>query len=298
MKPQIFSTPVLFLIFNRPDTTKKVFERIRGIQPRSLYISADGPRENRTDEDEKCREARKIIEKIDWECDIKTNFSEKNLGCRVGVSSGIHWFFSHVTEGIILEDDCLPDLSFFHFCETLLAYYRKDERIMHIGGVNFQDGRKRGSASYYFSKINHIWGWATWKRAWEKYDVNISGLRAEQHRFREIYPDRAMRIYWQRNFELVYKKEKDTWDYQWQYVVSINNGLAILPNVNLISNIGFESNATHTTGGIHILANRPTESIDIIRHPAQVDPDRQADDYTFRKYMNPNKLIKLWRLIY
>jgi hypothetical protein len=184
-----FATPILFLIFNRPDTTDKVFEKIREIQPRQLFISADGPRPDRKDEREKCEEARKVIQKIDWKCELKTNFSEKNLGCRVGVSSGIDWFFSQVSKGIILEDDCLPDASFFNFCKVLLEYYRNDERIMHIGGINVQDGRMRGTASYYFSKISHIWGWATWKRAWEKYDVNIRTYPQllEQDMFSTVY---------------------------------------------------------------------------------------------------------------
>jgi hypothetical protein len=296
MKPESFSTPILFLIFNRPDTTSQVFNKIREIRPKYLFVSADGPRQNKIDDEQKCRETRNIIKKIDWECKPKTNYSEKNLGCRVGVSSGINWFFNQVTEGIILEDDCLPDLSFFHFCESLLEYYRNDERIMHIGGVNFQDGRARGSASYYFSRICHVWGWATWKRAWDKYDVNVTRLHAKENRWCEFFPDRSMRKFWQKKFELVYNKEKDTWDYQWQYASSVNNGLAIIPSVNLISNIGFEGEATHTTANIHMLANRPTKSIGALLHPAIIEPDRQADEYTFRKYTNPNKLRKLWQL--
>ena len=293
-----FATPILFLIFNRPKTTEKVFQRIRRIRPQQLFISADGPRLNKPGEKELCEEARNIIKHVDWNCDVRTNYSTINLGCKKGVSSGIDWFFLHVNEGIILEDDCLPDLSFFHFCETLLKYYRNNERIMHIGGVNFQDGRMRGSASYYFSRFNHVWGWATWKRAWDKYDVNVSSLHAEENRLYNYFPDHAMRKFWQKKFELVYKKGKDTWDYQWQYALSINNGLAIIPNINLVSNIGFEGEATHTTANIHMLANRPTKSIDTILHPIIIEPDHLADEYTFRKYTNPNKLIKLWRLIH
>lgn len=174
MTNKSFTTPILFLIFNRPETTERVFQQIRKIQPRQLFVSADGPRPTKIGEQETCEQVQKIIQKIDWKCDLKTNYSEKNLGCRVAVSSGINWFFNHVYEGIILEDDCVPDISFFHFCETMLEYYRNDERIMHIGGFNYQDGIIRGSGSYYFSQLSHIWGWATWKRAWDKYDVNVS----------------------------------------------------------------------------------------------------------------------------
>ena len=299
MKTKYFQTPVLFLIFNRPDTTDRVFQQIRAIRPHRLFISADGPRLQKPGEDQKCAETRRIIEKIDWHCDVKTNFSAINLGCRKAVSSGLNWFFNQVSEGIILEDDCLPDISFFHFCETLLQYYKNDDRVMHIGGVNFQDGIVRGTGSYYFSRISHIWGWATWKRAWDKYDVNVSTYPQllERQQLSTVFPDPATRKYWQKNIELVYKKRKDTWDIQWQYAVSINNGLAILPNVNLVSNTGFDLNATHTVDNLNTLANRPTTHIDTINHPVFIAPDLQADAYTLNKYMNPNKLKKTWQLI-
>jgi hypothetical protein len=190
-------------------------------------------------------------------------------------------------------------MSFFHFCEVLLKYYRNDERIMHISGVNFQDGRTRGTGSYYFSKINHIWGWATWKRSWEKYDVNVSTYPQllGQKLFSTVFSNPATRRYWQKNIELVYNNIKDTWDIQWQYTVSVNNGLAIIPNVNLVSNIGFDANATHTSDNFNTLANRPKSNIDTITHPIFVVPNFEADDYTIKKYLNPHKLKKLWHLI-
>ena len=294
-----FDTPILFLIFNRPDTTKKVFQRIRDIQPRQLFISADGPREHKTGEDRLCAETRKIVEQVDWKCEIQTNFSKKNLGCRIGVSSGIDWFFRHVTEGIILEDDCLPDISFFHFCETLLEYYKNDNRVMHIGGINLQDGMVRGNSSYYFSRISHIWGWATWKRAWQKYDVHMSTYPQflEQNILRLLFPNLYTQKYWKRNLNLVFRKMKDTWDLQWQYTLLINNGLAVLPNINLISNIGFDGDATHTIDSFNAIANRPTGMIDHIQHPLFIVPDSDADEYVLKKYLNPPKLIKGWQLI-
>jgi len=294
-----FATPILFLIFNRPDTTKKVFEIIREIKPKKLFISADGPRLDKKGEQQRCEEARNIVKNIDWKCDLKTNLSKKNLGCRVSVSSGINWFFNHVSEGIILEDDCLPDKSFFHFCKTLLEYYRNDERVMHIGGFNYQDAIIRGTGSYYFSRLSHVWGWATWKRAWEKYDVNICTypLLLKQKLLSSVFSDPIMERYLKRNIELVYKNNKDTWDIQWQYAVSINNGLTIIPNVNLVSNIGFDLNATHTIDDFHTLANRPISSIEKIRHPIFIVPDYCADRYTIRKYDNPNKWKKMWQLI-
>lgn len=299
MKTNYLETPVLFLVFNRPDTAEKVFQRIRMAKPRRLFVSADGPRANKVGEQQKCETTRALIKGIDWKCELYTNYSKTNLGCRIAVSSGIDWFFSHVDEGIILEDDCVPDVSFFSFCQSLLDYYRNDERIMHIGGVNFQDGVIRGPWSYYFSKINHVWGWATWKRAWKKYDVDIKSFPRllEQNGLFSLFPDSVMRRYWMKNFGRVYRKERDTWDYQWQYAMSVNNGLAILPNQNLVSNIGFDTGATHTSGGFHELSNRPTTNLTTIVHPTFVVPDIEADMYAFRKYTNPNKFRKLWHLV-
>jgi hypothetical protein len=299
MENSSFQIPILFLIFNRPEMTERVFERIRAVRPRRLYVSADGPRMQKAGEDQQCVKTRRIIEKVDWPCEVKTNFSDANLGCRRAVSSGIDWFFRSVSEGIILEDDCLPEISFFHFCETLLQYYRNDDRVMHIGGANFQDGHVRGPHAYYFSALSHIWGWATWKRAWNKYDVDISNYPRlfEQDLFSAIFPLPAMRKYWKRTMDEVYEKRKDTWDTQWQYTLSVHHGLAIVPRVNLISNIGFNLNATHTVDNFHSLANRPTAPIGTITHPEFMVPDLRADGYTFRKYMSPNKIVKSWQLI-
>ncbi len=162
----MFQTPILFLIFNRPDTTKRVFESISRVKPTKLYIAADGARKNKVGEVLLCQETRNIIELIDWECEIKTLFRTENLGCKIAVSSAIDWFFENEEQGIILEDDCLPHPSFFGYCETLLNYYKDDLRIGHIGGDNFQKGKKRGEGSYYFSQYYFIWGWAIWKLAW------------------------------------------------------------------------------------------------------------------------------------
>lgn len=167
------NVPVLLLIFNRPDTTQRVFHEIRGASPLQLFISADGPRENKPGEFEKCQITRDIVRQVDWDCEVYTNFRDKNLGCKIAVSSAIDWFFENVEEGIILEDDCLPSFSFFRFCEELLEKYRDDERIMQIGGTNLLSEWQRSDDSYYFSKYGAIWGWATWRRAWQYYDVNM-----------------------------------------------------------------------------------------------------------------------------
>ena len=294
-----YSTPILFLIFNRPDTTEKVFQRIREVQPVHLYISADGPRLNRPAEIQNCRQARRIIEKIDWDCDLHTHFSETNLGCRMGVSSGIDWFFSQVPEGIILEDDCLPEISFFHFCETLLAHYRENPRVMQIGGANYREHSDTRHGSYYFSRLTQIWGWATWKRAWALYDVDIKtyGTALNQHVPLNFFPNPSMRRFWKKKFDMAYRHQIDTWDIQWQFTMSLHDGLAALPRVNLVSNIGFNENATHTTDNFHTLANRKTSPLDTLIHPPTVAPDARMDTYVFRKFINPNKIKKLWILI-
>lgn len=298
MDKNYFNTPVLFLIFNRPDTTQQVFDRIKEIKPAKLFVSADGPREGKN-EDSKCEVARDIVKQVNWECDVKTNFSEKNLGCKKAVSSGINWFFQNVDEGIILEDDCLPDLSFFSFCSQMLEKYRADDRVMHIGGTNFQDGIQRGTGSYYFSRLVHVWGWATWKRAWEKYDVEIKFFEnfVKLGCIKEIFTDKKQQDFWLKTFELVYSNKKDTWDFQWMFTVMVNNGISIIPNENLVSNLGFGENATHTTLSGSPAANIKTGAIDKFVSSEFMIPNRTADDYTFRRYIAPGKLNKLLQVL-
>lgn len=299
MTEKRLETPVLFLIFNRPDVTKIVFEKIKSIRPKHLFVSADGPRKGRPDDELNCRNTHKLIDQIDWDCELKTNFYDKNLGCKNAVSSGITWFFQNVEEGIILEDDCVPDSSFFRFCEVLLDKYRNDGNIMHIGGTNFQDGKKIGNASYYFSKFNHVWGWATWKRAWDLYDVDIKKYPEfiSDEKFISLFPKRKEQKYWMKYFSQVYNNQKDTWDYQWTFAIWYHNGLSIIPNKNLVTNIGFGQNATHTTVNSSV-ANRPAENIGEIIHPELIKADKTADDFTFRKYMNIGKFKKLAQLLF
>jgi len=278
----MLKTPVLFLIFNRPDTTSKVFEKIRAIKPERLYIAADGPRPNISSDKEKCALARSVVDLIEWDCQVKTLFREANTGCGKGVSDAITWFFTEVEEGIILEDDCVPDNSFFAFCEQLLSYYKNSEKIMHIGGTNFQDANKQYTASYYFSSIAHVWGWATWKRAWNKYSFDINGLD-DFKKFKKInhyYNDNKIIEYWHSIFDRMRRHEIDTWDYQWTYSIWNNKGLSIIPKVNLVSNIGFDEDATHTKGSSKF-DNMTTNYIYSIHHPDVITQDREADVYTF-----------------
>lgn len=244
------TTPVTFIIFNRPDTTERVFAEIARARPPKLLVVGDGPRANREGEAAKVATTRAIISRVDWPCEVLTNFSETNLGCKVRVSSGLDWVFEQVPEAIILEDDCLPHPTFFRFCQELLERYRDDQRIGMISGDNFQFGHTINDDSYYFSNINHIWGWASWRSRWQHdYDVNLKlwpKIRDEK-RFYDWYSSKAEQENFADSLEQVYQGKIDTWDYQWQFASRLNGRIAVMPNVNLISNIGFGAGATHTT---------------------------------------------------
>ncbi|MDJ0636515.1 MAG: glycosyltransferase family A protein [Xenococcaceae cyanobacterium MO_188.B29] len=276
-------TPVAFLIFNRPDTTKKVFESIRQAKPPKLLVVADGPRSDPPGEAEKCQAARAIIDRVDWKCEVLTNYSQVNLGCKLRVSSGLDWVFKNVEEAIILEDDCLPHPSFFRFCEELLDYYRDDERIIVISGDNFQFGHKRTEYSYYFSRYNHCWGWATWKRAWQYYDIDMklwSKIR-DGNWLKFILEEPRTVKYWSKIFQATYEDNINSWAFRWTFACWLQSGLTILPNVNLVSNIGFGREGTHTTDIKNPFANLPVEKMCFpLQHPPFIIRDVEADKFT------------------
>jgi hypothetical protein len=276
-------TAVLFLVFNRPDTTTQVFEAIRKAKPPRLYVAADGPRANRDGEAERVARVREIATAVDWPCEVKTLFREENLGCKYAVSGGITWFFEHEKQGIILEDDCFPHPDFFVFCETLLDQYATDEHVWVITGDNFQNGQKRGEGSYYFSRYNHVWGWASWRRAWQKADMEIKFWPEWKHSaaWQAAIPDKVERKYWSKIFDRMYRAEIDTWDYPWTASVWFYSGLTATPNVNLVSNIGFGPDSTHTTSADSLQANMATGPLGKLTHPDQVLQDTAADRYVF-----------------
>lgn len=276
-------TPVAFLIFNRPDTTAAVFGAIAKARPETLFVIADGPRASRPGEQALCAAARAIIDQVDWPCRVLTNFSDQNLGCRRRVSSGIDWVFSLVEEAIFLEDDCLPDATFFPFCEQVLDRYRSDPRVMHIGGTNFQGTARMSEESYYFSRHVHVWGWASWRRAWHHYDVNMGAwtwARANA-RVSDILSTPLERRAFTSLFNRVASGEIDTWDTQWTLACRAQNGLCIVPSRNLISNIGFRGDATHTSDAGHPVASMPTSPLALpLTHPAYMLADSAADERT------------------
>lgn len=297
-------TPVVFIIFNRADTARRVFEVIREARPARLFVIADGPRSERAGERELCLETRAIIDQVDWDCQVETDFSAVNLGCRRRVASGLSWVFSQVDEAIILEDDCLPDPSFFGFCEELLERYRDDERVMHIAGTNFQSGnseygKRASSSSYYFSRYNHCWGWATWRRAWSKFDGTMScwpEVRRQGYLADILAGDEWAVPYWERSFQEVYEGRIDSWSFVWTLSCWVNNGLTILPTTNLISNIGFNPQGAHTINRRSRFANMKTEAIDLpLTAPPVMVRDRRADRYTQRHNFRDGWLIRLAR---
>jgi hypothetical protein len=280
----MLKTPVVFIIFNRPELTKKVFETIREAKPKQLLVIADGARF--PEEVEKCQQTKAIINDVDWNCEVLTNFSETNLGCRKRVYSGLDWVFSQVEEAIILEDDCLPHPSFFRYCETLLNYYRHDERIMVVSGDNFQDGQQRTHYSYYFSKYSHCWGWATWRRAWQYWNFNSE----KWIEFRDaglmkyVCDDPDEERYWVNIFNNLFLEGKpDSWAYAWTFACWSQSGLTILPNTNLVSNIGFGDDATHTFGE-NTYSKMATQDVGEIAHPPFILNHHEADQYTFNRH--------------
>ena len=287
-------SPVLFLIFNRPDTTKLVFEQIKAAKPTKLYIAADGPRLNSPTDAQLCRETLDVVQEIDWQCEVKTLYREVNLGCKHSVSSAIDWFFENEEEGIILEDDCLPSADFFPYCDTLLAKYRFDTRIRHIAGSNLQLGKKWGDASYYFANQTHVWGWASWRRVWADYDKELSTYSIEDANviIDKIFKDAFVAEDWKQIFKRLKAGEIDTWDYQLALINFFNNSLSINPNVNLISNIGFRSDGTHTTDTENPYANLNLDKIDELLHPHYFIPESEADYAVFSRDLN---LEERWR---
>ncbi len=289
-------TPVLFLIFDCPDTTQRVFNEIRQAKPTRFFVAADGPRKNKEGETERCEAARNIINKVDWDCQVKTLFRDKNLGCKMAVSSAIDWFFENEEKGIILEDDCLPHPTFFRFCQELLTKYRDDQRVFVISGDNLLFGRKRTNYSYYFSRYNHCWGWATWRRAWLDYngDMKIWPEIKNGNWLKDILGHSDAVRYWSSIFQRVCENEIDSWAYAWIFSCWIQNSLTIIPSVNLVSNIGFGPGATHTKGKSPF-ANMAVAAMDFpLRDPPFIVRDAKADDFVQRTHFHvPNIFLRI-----
>ena len=287
MDIKYFSTPILLIVWRRPKETIKVIDSIRKIKPNKLFISCDGPRLGNQEEELKVKRTQEVCkESINWDCEVKWQISETNLGCKIGVTRAINWFFNNVKEGIILEDDIVAHPDFFAFCENLLEKYRMDKRVWCISGSNNQDNIPRGESSYYFGKIPLIWGWATWRNRWDEYDIDMKYWPhiKSSNMLSNIFEDQAEKEYWINIWDNFYKNGKpDTWDYSWVLTCLINNGLIAIPNKNLINNIGFNCDATHTTW------EKQSTSImksigDKIIHPKILVCNKKAEKYQFNFY--------------
>ena len=240
------TSPVLFLIFNRPETTQQVFSAIRKAKPPRLYVAADGPRSDYPNEDEKCEHSRKIAKNVDWDCEVKTLFRDQNIGCRLAVGQAIYWFFEQEPEGIILEDDCLPSQSFFWFCQEMLEYFRNDKAVGVICGFYSNELEYKPSASFFFSRYLRVWGWAGWRRSNEGYDSNINLLIEKQNTWKKdifSHTDIFLKRYWQDMFEEVGSGKIDTWDIQLQYLLWQKKQQVIVSSKNLVQNIGWAQGA-------------------------------------------------------
>jgi len=299
LSDQEITVPILFIVYNRPDISKHSLNALAVVRPRTLLVAADGPK---SPEDARlCGLTRKLIDEVKWPCDIRKNSTDKNLGCGIRVYSAIEWAMEQFEELIILEDDCIASPSFFGYCQGMLEYYRYDERVMHVSGNNFQKKTDSTKYSYYFSKYTHAWGWATWRRAWKYFDWTMA--RWPECRdagiLRNWCDDPCEQRYWLKVFEEMHGGRRDVWDYQWNFACWAQNGLAVLPSVNLVSNIGYGEDATHTkhispylersTGDIHSLVHSPV----IVRHV-------EADAFTFDNNFGgaAMKYSQTWRAKY
>jgi hypothetical protein len=294
------TTPVLFLVFNRPDSTERVFDAIRTVRPQQLFIASDGPRLDVEGEVEKCMQVRTVVNRIDWPCTVKTLFREKNLGLGKAVAGSITWFFEHVEEGIILEDDTLPSQKFFRFCSEMLAYYRNDTRVMSVCGSAFPNSlMSRSPYSYFFSDWDYPWGWATWRRAWNLFDYKMTG-----------YPEAVRNKYLLNNYSCLYERyytqfmmdrsyyesdEVTWWSVQWGFCRKMNSGLVVAPLKNMVINLGLGAEATNTVNASEWSFMNFEEMSFPLKHPPVMIRDRRTDREVFiRFYTNAFQRTKTW----
>ncbi|EQA36992.1 hypothetical protein LEP1GSC047_2662 [Leptospira inadai serovar Lyme str. 10] len=288
--------PILLLIFNRPDSARKVVEAIGEYKPERIYIAADGPREDRSEE-KVCHETREIVESnITWKCEVARLYREGNLGCKRAVTGAIDWFFENEVEGIILEDDCIPTLDFFRFCEEGIEKYRNEEKVMHIAGTNFVPVSSDCNMDAYFSRYPHVWGWATWRNSWSCYLRDDTVWKKEGLSPWNGSP-RKVREFWNHIFEKTYSNKIDTWDFQWVYTINYRKGMALNSSVNLIKNIGFGEDATHTRSTDDDRSDMKVGNLsESLTFPASIELDRTAINWLEKKHYSiealPNRIFR------
>lgn len=296
-----FATPILFIVFNKQDETKKVFNAIRAQKPVSLFLAADGSRNDKPGEKEKCENIRQwVLENIDWDCEVKTLFRDENIGCGRGPSEAISWFFEHVNEGIILEDDCMPNDSFFRFCEENLEKYRNNPLISIISGNNFQQVQPMAmDADYYFSVFPSSNGWATWRRTWKEYDYFITSWKTinQKDLLSFLFKELKYQLWWKRQFDCIYKEQPhDMWDFQFHFHCMARKQLAVIPKANLVTNIGYGPDATHSANPDSYFANVPTYELHFpLNHPENIIRNFEADVFIQRMLFGEVEIVSLWK---
>ena len=296
----MLQTPVLLIVFNRPDTTQQTFDAIRRAKPQYLFVAADGPRANKPTDMERCRDTRAIINQIDWPCTIQTLFRDENRGCGRGPAEAITWFFDQVEEGIILEDDCVPDPSFFPYCQSLLESYRNNEQVYMITGTNAL--RKWGNRknSYFFSYMAQSLGWASWRRAWQAFDYEMSDWSniSAQKKVENTLSYKSYFKHYQTEFvNYQQTRQDDVWDFQWAYARWVNGGKTAVPSVNLIKNIGFNADATHSFYENDLLSKIELYTIEFpLEKPIQ-NVDLLFDWYLFERFISQKKRTTVKKII-
>lgn len=290
--------PVLLIGWNRPSHLERVINSIEMFKPTQVYFACDGPIINDSDSKEMVMKTRAVAESCIYWTEAKVHYQAENRGCKEAVAEAITWFFQHVEQGIILEDDCEVHPDFLEFSTQLLEYYKSDSRIWCISASNFQR-RKWGGGTYYFSRYNHCWGWATWRRCWIHYDKNMESLQDLEsgQLLSSVTMNKAEEKYWKKVWEnLKYKCKPNTWDYQWTYTCFVNSGLTVTPNVNLVNNIGYGPEATHTKTGASPATistfERGSSNVIPLKHAQFVVANKEADLVVSKRFFSGNSSFK------
>jgi GT2 family glycosyltransferase len=294
--------PVLFLVFNRPEHTEKSLSRIREIRPTRLYVHCDGPRADRPEEAGRVAAVREIIAGVDWPCTVQKLYRDQNMGLRHGVYGAISWFFEQEEYGIILEDDCVPDRSFFQFCTELLEYYREDESVYHISGSNLAEYLSVNyQKSYFFSKFPFVWGWAGWRRSWNQLSIDLDGLDTffASGVIEQWLPDRAAQVYLKDKFQQTRAGKINSWAYAWFYSILRSDGFCIIPRYNLVQNVGVgTSEATNTKGYDPTKILRSRQMTFPLLHPDNKQIDRDRALVLFHASQKRPFRLRLWYFLY
>ena len=295
----MFKTPILILVYNRSKNLNKLINLLRKIRAKNIYVSFDGPKKNQTDID-KCNNVKKNIENIDWKCNLYKNFLNTNNGCKLGVSKGLEWFFSKVDRGIIIEDDCKPSQDFFIFSEWALIKYKKKNKIGGITGNNFLKNKINITETFYYSKYAHCWGWATWRRTWEKYDKDIKFWKRykSSKSWNNYFSHNIEKRYWEKIFNNVYNKMLDSWAYPWMLGIWKNNQLIITPKKNLVLNVGFSRDATHTNSRFHNFQYKTFKIKKPYYAPKKIEVNKIADNYVFKNHYKGINYLWPYRMKY